>query len=229
MPVVRNEPLRVLQKKLPEFPGFSIEYDPSQKPFFEGNVIEDLRRIASCDLGKTLLKDIAAARPRSRKASNTSSAEIKAVDFPNGINVVVVPTSTQFTQSGFKMGFFDGGGMEKRLVASDARSHNVPGCPFHIAGGSCAMAVDLMAAGDGTGCVSIMKYTNAQIITGKGEATHSFLVLAHELIHSLHHVTGTRKDKDEENWTTGLGIYADNPMSENAFRKVFGIKLREQY
>lgn len=74
-----------------------------------------------------------------------------------------------------------------------------------------------------------MKYTNAQIVTSKGEATQSFIVLAHELIHSLHHVTGTRRDTDEELWTTGLGKYSDEPMSENKIRDQFGIKLREAY
>jgi hypothetical protein len=74
-----------------------------------------------------------------------------------------------------------------------------------------------------------MKYTNAQILTGKGEATHSFVVLAHELIHSLHHVTGTRRDNGEEDWTTGIGAFVDEAMSENAFRKAFGLKLREKY
>jgi len=228
---VRNEPLQVLRHMLPEFPGFSIEYDPAKKPFFESNLIEDLRRIASCDLGKTLLKDIAAARPRCRKASDNLSKELQAVWIPNDINVVVVPTSAVFTQSGFKMGFDRSAewSEEKILVASDAQSHNIPGCPFHIAGGSNAAAVDNVAAGNGTGSVSIMRFTNAQIITGKGEATRSFVVLAHELIHSLHHVTGTVKSQGEEEWTTGLGQYADNPMSENAFRTVFGIKLRERY
>lgn len=216
---------------LPEFPGFSIEYDPFKKPFFESNVIEDLRRIASCDLGKTLLKDIAAARPRSRKASDNLSKEIQAVWIPNGVNVVVVPTSVVFTQSGFKMGYNPKGpwSEEKMLVASDAEPHNIAGCPYHIDGGSNAAAVDNEAAGNGTGSVSIMRFTNAQIITRKGEATLSFVVLAHELIHSLHHVTGTIKRQGEEEWTAGLGQYADNPMSENAFRTVFGIKLRERY
>ena len=33
--------------KLPEFPGFPVQYDPKQKPFFVSNVLEDLRRIAT--------------------------------------------------------------------------------------------------------------------------------------------------------------------------------------
>jgi hypothetical protein len=44
----------------------------------------------------------------------------------------------------------------------------------------------------------------------------------------LHHVTGTIH-KDEELVTSGIGQYADLPMTENAFRKAFGIKLRVEY
>lgn len=220
--------MAIVSNKIPEFPGFAVRYDPSAKPFFQSMVIEDLRRIASKPIGVKLLADIAAARPRARAAGAASNAEAKAVVFKAGVNVVMVPTSMEYTQSGMKMAF-TGVGIEKSLKPSTAASHNLKDCPYHPAGGSCAEAADITAAGDGTGTVSIMKYTNAQILTGKGEATHSFVVLAHELIHSLHHVSGTRRDHGEEDWTTGIGAFVDEPMSENAFRKAFGLKLREKY
>jgi hypothetical protein len=220
MPIVSN--------KLPEFPGFAVRYDPNTKPFFQSMVLEDLRRIKSKDIGKKLLEDIAAARPRARAAPANANAEARAIVFEAGINVVMVPTSMEYTQSGFKMAF-TGVGVEKSLKPSTAASHNIADCPYHPAGGSCAEAADITAAGDGTGTVSIMKYTNAQILTGKGEATQSFIVLAHELIHSYHHVTGTRRDNGEEDWTTGIGVYAAEPMTENAVRAAFGLKLREKY
>lgn len=215
-------------KKLPEFKGFAVQYDPSKSPFFISMVLEDLRHIASKPIGKTLLAAIADARPRARRAAKNSNEEAKAIKFFKGINVVVVPTTMQYTQSGYKMGF-TGRGMEKALQPSTHAAHNVEGCPYYPAGGSCAEAGDIVAAGDGTGSVSIMKYTNAQIMTSKGEATYSFIVLAHELIHSLHHVTGTRRDNEEELWTTGIGKYSDEPMTENAIRAAFGLKLREAY
>jgi len=220
MPIVSN--------KLPEFPGFAVRYDPATKPFFESMVLEDLRRIKSKDIGKKLLEDIAAARPRARAAPQNANAEARAIVFEAGVNVVMVPTTMEYSQSGYKMAF-TGKGVEKALKPSAHASHNVEGCPFHPAGGSCAEAADITAAGDGTGTVSIMKYTNAQIVTSKGEATQSFVVLAHELIHSFHHVTGTRRDQGEEDWTTGIGAFADEPMSENKIRAAFGLKLREKY
>ena len=72
--------------------------------------------------------------------------------------------------------------------------------------------------------------SNAQIITSKGEEAHPYIVLAHELIHSLHCLEGTKVDSaDEELSTTGLGKFADNPMTENKFRAAFGLALRTQY
>jgi hypothetical protein len=124
---------------------------------------------------------------------------------------------------------FTGTGMDKALTRSDLSTHNLHGCPYYPVGGSRALAGDVVAAGDGSGSVSIVRYTNAQIRTSKGEVTHSFIVFAHELIHSLHHLTGTRNDNVEEQWTTGLGRFSDEPMSENRIRDAFGIPRRTAY
>lgn len=220
--------MTVVTRTLPDFPGFAVQYDEAKSPYFTTMVLEDLRNIARKPIGQKLLDDIAAARPTSRAASQTSNEEAKAVKFSDGINVVMVPTTMQLTQSGYRMAF-TGNGFEKTLQPSSHASHRIPGCPYWPAGGSCAEAADITAAGNGTGSVSIMKYTNAQIVTSKGEAAPSFIVLAHELIHSLHHVTGKRRDIDEEPWTTGIGKYSNEPMTENAIRAAFGLELRKAY
>jgi hypothetical protein len=54
-------------------------------------------------------------------------------------------------------------------------------------------------------------------------------VLAHELIHSLHCLNGVQAGENEELWTTGLGAYADEPMSEQKFRAAFAIGDQLQY
>ena len=74
-----------------------------------------------------------------------------------------------------------------------------------------------------------MHFSNAPATTSKGETMISFITLAHELIHSLHHVTGTRKDTGEEIWTTGIGEYSGEAMSENGIRKEFNMRLRVEY
>ena len=215
------------QQKLMEFPAFGLHFDPNANPFFRSMVLEDLRRIASKPIGEKLLAEIAAARPRARTVTNGGD-DLRAIPFLEGINVMITPTSMQYIQSGYKM-VFTGAGMDKRPTKSDLPMHNLPGCPYYPVGGSQAVAGDVMAAGDGTGSVSIMKFTNTQVRTSKGEVTHSFIVLAHELIHSLHHVTGTRRDDVEEQWTSGIGVFCNEPMSENKIREAFGIPARISY
>jgi hypothetical protein len=214
-------------QKMMEFPGFGLHFDSDANPFFRSMVLEDMRRIASKPIGQQLLADIAAARPRSRTVTN-GSEDLRAITFPDGVNVMITPTSIQYIQSGYKAAF-TGSGMDKTLVASNHPAHNLAGCASYPVGGSQALAGNTMAAGDGSGSVSVMRYTNAQVLTSKGETTHSFIVLAHELIHSLHHVTGTRKDDVEEQWTSGLGMFRDEPMSENKVRAAFGLPPRTAY
>jgi hypothetical protein len=103
--------------------------------------------------------------------------------------------------------------------------------PFSILGGSGNVPTDLVARCDGTGCVCIMEFSNVQIITTKFEKTEPYIVLAHELIHSLHCLQGISADRreDEELGTTGNGQYADQPLTENAFRSAFGLPPRIAY
>jgi hypothetical protein len=120
--------------------------------------------------------------------------------------------------------------MERTLEASPDPRHSPKGCPFYILGGSQNAAKDPVAAENSQGSVCTMFFTNVQIITSKGEATQPFIVLAHELIHSYHCLNGIKKDgKDEELWTTGIGIYEKEPISENAIRDQFKMALRLEY
>lgn len=220
--------MALIRQPLAGFPGFALFYDPMQKPFFQKNVLDDMRQIASQPIGKDLLALIAAARPAVRTVSRTANESIRTIAFSQGVNVVITPTTMTYTQSSYKMGYLPQSTV-RTLQDSKHRKHNLDGCTFYPTGGCCAEPADIVAAGDGRGCVSVMKYTNAQIMTAKGERAFSFIVLAHELIHSLHHVTGTRKDTGEEQWTTGMGEFAHEPMSENAFRAAFSIPLRQRY
>jgi hypothetical protein len=208
---------------LAEFPGFGLRYDPGVAPFFKPILLDNLRMINRTATGARLLKLIADARPRQRS------------DFPPNVNIFVERQELTVVQSGHRTDFVDAG---RIIVPTDDRRFAPPGCPFWKAGGSANQAVDQQAAGDGTGTVCIMKFTNVEVMTNKGEATQPFIVLAHELIHSWHCLYGTRIDgQDEELWTTGLGVYENhawNPrpnvdISENVIRGEFGIKLRERY
>lgn len=206
---------------LADFPGFAVKYDTSKKPFFKINVVESLRKLKEVAAGKSLLSEIAAAKPAYRG------------DFPPGINVICVPTSIEFTQSGFKRDVVygdHGSSTTIGMTKTDDQRFAPAGCPFWLAGGSSNDSVDKTAAGNSQGSVCYLNYTNAQIMTRKGEPANAYIVMAHELIHSLHALQGITMDgKDEELWTTGLGVYDKNPLSENAFRSQFGLPLRNAY
>ncbi len=205
---------------LEDFGGLAVKYDTGKNPFFRPIVVENLRKIRSCAAGKTLLKLINDARPRHR------------ADFAVGVNVMVKPTTATYVQSGHKLDFSPGSAVKDRLVPSSANAHVAPaGCPYYILGGSQNVAKDAAHTGDGQGSVCDMNFTNVQIITTKGEKSHPFIVLAHELIHSYHCLYGIRKDDGEEEWTTGIGLYRDEPLCENVFRTQLApeLGLRLQY
>src|SRR5262245_52699645 len=120
---------------LPDFPGFSFEYDLEQNPFFKSILIENLRKLKSVPVGEDLLEQIADARPRSRG------------NFWSGVNVKCAPTFVRFAHAGLKLrrGWDDNG--SEFLAGVD----KVPGCPSAIYGGSANEAVDQEAAENGAG------------------------------------------------------------------------------
>jgi hypothetical protein len=208
-------------KVLEEFPGFAVRYDQTTRPLFRAIVKETLRRLTTVAIGNELLGAIAAARPHSR------------ADFLPGVNVLCIPTRINVTQSGYRREVLDDvDGTEKitGMTPTTLPKFSPPRCRFWHAGGSSNEAVDQTAGSNATGTVCLMRFSNAPVVTDKGESTHAFIVLAHELIHSLHALQGvTIESGDEELWTTGLGRYARERMTENAFRHQFGIVLRKHY
>lgn len=203
---------------VPNFAGIAVKFDTAKNPFFRPIVEEALKKIASCATGKLLLEKIGKAKPKSR------------ADFGVGVNVTVVPQPVSFVQAGHKQTWAASGGMDKTLVASADPRHSPKDCPFYLLGGSQNAAKDPTASGNKDGSVCTMYFTNVQVITSKGEATQPYIVLAHELIHSYHCVTGIRLDgPNEELWTTGIGAYATEAISENAIRGELGLPLRAEY
>ena len=93
------------------------------------------------------------------------------------------------------------------------------------------------------GCSGIVRWNPSNIVHGTQIHRPSFIALAHELIHCMHYVTGTcyrapkaslnlKEDSplaQEEARTTGLFPYDNEPLSENAFRRAFGLPLRTEY
>lgn len=197
---------------LPEFPAFGVRYDPTVNPFFKAIMVENLRLVGSVAAGQTLFGYIKDAKPTSRG------------DYPIGINVMCVPKAVKYVESGFKPA---AGGT---IAASDDKRHIAPnGCNHYLIGSSANAAVNPVDSDNGKGTVCKMMFTNAQMITSRGESARPYVVLAHELIHSYHSLYGIKKPKDEELWTTGIGIYSDDPLTENVFRAQFKLAPRTEY
>ena len=197
---------------LPDFGGFAVCYDPGLNPFFKAIFVENMRIIESCAVGKTLLKLICDALPRFRGT------------FPAGINVMDKPQKVKYVESGHAPMF------GKIVPAPGVNRYVAPrGCNHYIIGSSCNAALSTEDSENGQGSVCDMMFTNAQFITSKGEPARPFIVLAHELIHSYHCLYGIKKSEDEELWTTGIGAYENEPMSENVFRDQLKLPRREEY
>jgi len=214
-------------------PGIGLQYAASaDHVLFYKMVVDDLWQIRSKPLGKTLLDRIATARPRTKTTQANRNAETESFAFSPGTNVVITPTTISHMQSSYRQGAFIGSSTTNReVVASNAPQHNVQHLPFYRLNGSYTEAADGDAADDKTGSVSIIRYSNATTKVEGGVLTPSFIVLAHELIHSLHHLTGSRlrDGNEEERRTTGIGAYANDELTENAFRQAFGLPLRLDY
>ncbi len=205
---------------LPEFPSFAVRYEPGKNPFFKAIMIENLRKLKSVALGRTLLEQIAAASPKHRGG------------FPEGVNVMCVPHHVNYTAKGFARiseGLGHGAVKVTGMKPSAMAEHNLEKCDFHIGGSSLNRADNPVHRSKGSGSVCWMAFSNAQMITSKGMACPAYIVLAHELIHSLHCTTGTHHGAEEEKMASGIGTYSDLPMTENAFRKAFGLSLRLDY
>ncbi len=203
-----------IQEKLPDFSGFGVKYDPVKNPFFKAILVENLRIIERVAAGKQLLQLIADARPRHR------------ADFPDGVNVFGKPKDVKYVESGHAPAF---GSIVKVDGPGSAKYVAPKGCRHYIVGSSANASKSPTDSENGQGSVCDMLFTNAQFVTSKGERSAPFVVLAHELIHSYHCLYGIKKGEDEELWTTGIGTYADEALSENVFRTQFGMPPRAEY
>lgn len=203
-----------LTEVLPEFEGFAVCYDPGANPFFKAIFVENMRLIKSVAVGVTLLKLIEDASPTFRG------------DFPTGVNVMAKPQKVKYVESGHKPYF---GGLTA-VSGPGSEKYDAPAnCNHYIIGSSANAAKSPTHSTNGQGSVCDMMFTNAQFMNSRGEALRAHIVLAHELIHSYHCLYGIKKQDDEELWTSGIGVYSTETMSENVFRDQFNLTRRTAY
>lgn len=186
--------------------------DPLARHMFYANTMRDLRTLASYALGADLLKIIA-----SRNAGVGTSA--------SGLDRSVTIRMA-------KAGSSAGGGAAANAW-SIANKFNTD----RVFGGR---TIKFAGKGSRTGIVmhndagSEAAYTRLATVR-----TPTWVALAHELIHAMHHLGGNAYSesvtarggevKREEMFTTGLGPYEGNRLSENAIRREANLPVRTFY
>lgn len=217
---------------LSRYPGLGVIFQHNENPYFRLIVEENLRTICTKDIGITLLKEIASARPGYRH------------NFPTSINVIITPLKAYFVQAGYRLQIghatpedaFSGrpqvplGMTPREIVTPDSKASK-----SGIKGGALPMttsglgivheSMNQEAASNGAGTVCIVNFHNARVAVGD----RPFIYLAHELIHCLHSLTGTKHRENDEPATIGLGQYASEPLTENRFLAAFGLPQRTHY
>ena len=184
--------------------GIKIQYEESANPYFEIIAKEVLGLIASKPVGLKLLTDIGKQSPQVNDG------------LPPGCTVLIVPTDERK--------FYDNtdgirAPRDKRVMVPSGLSGSKNASLCAVASGETAR---------GSACK--LYFNNTIRMTSKGETTYPFIVMAHELIHSLHCLQGGRKDgKPEELCTTGIGDYAGEEITENKIRAEHGLPERTEY
>lgn len=182
----------------------------ASKHQFYTNTVRDLRRIAQIPLGAELL-DLIGKRSEGTGTSASGAAR--------SVTIIFRPSSDNQGASAGAMSIND----RFRVTRSFG------GQSFSFAGKGSASKIRMHndAASDAI-------YTQLA-----GLQTPAWIALAHELIHALHHLSGTAygdsvqaaggEVKREEMWTTGLGPYANTRLSENKIRAAAGLPPRTFY
>lgn len=206
------------------FPGIRVQLEDGKAPTYFYSAVEmDLQRIASQSIGKDLLDII-------DKRSRGIGIGFAGATYPH----VTVCYTRRFTEASART---------EEVWSDTTRREGRFGVygphGFRKSGGGHYMWVGYCPNPIGTTACDYL-YTREQ-----GIQTPAFIVLAHELIHAWHGVSGTMETEDtqgialpdgrvyeisrEEAYTVGLGPYANTRISENAIRAEHQLPRRTRY
>lgn len=220
---------------LESYPGLGVLYEANQNPFFKKIIETNLLHLSTKTVGISLLGKIQNSRPQYRH------------NFPAGINVIFTPLKVRFVEGGFKlqMGYLSPEhglsgqppvplGMTRDVKNSRIQDFKEKafgikkeaGLPMTTSGlGVLHESMHQTHASDGTGSVCIVEFNNARVPL----KDRPYIYLAHELIHCLHSLTGTKHVQNDEPATVGLGQHANDALTENRFLEAFGLPRRTHY
>lgn len=205
-------------------PGIQVQIEPDATPaHFLAAVESDLRMIASGSIGNDLL-DLIDKRSRGIGIgwAETGKYPNVTVCYAEGFTEAAAKTERKWEHYVRRKGHF--GAMDR---------------PYRASGGGHFMWVSYRPNSPTT--------TDAETgyTANQGIRTPPYIVLAHELIHAWHGMSGTMELKDkvtiagpngqtyelarEEAYTVGLGSYANTRISENAIRAEHRLPPRTYY
>jgi hypothetical protein len=192
------------------------------------NALIDLNKIFAFDLGRDLLELI------SKRHTGVGTA--------GGKKVTIVPAVGRNAEAMFN----NTAASAKRIAPARRKTISIATkAGDGITGPRIDVADDpYQMSGPGAGSGVTVRYVNRPTqIRGRtiipdvayggmsGVTTPRYLALAHELIHAFHVLSGTVRDTDEEeeDFTIGLGNYAEGRLTENKMRTSLRLPLRTQH
>ena len=200
-----------------------IEIERCLDTQFPYNVECDLRFIEKCKVGKELLTLI---------DNRCAGIGVKLEDVDNGPLKITICKQSEAIHAPGKVRrkrrgavfALPGQGIENAIV--------MPAHERRIQATSNSKSHD---NGHGYGNKVIITYVPEHCYDWPTLRNPSWLVLAHELIHAWHSLSGAKKTgttdgvDNEELFTVGIGPYRNTRISENQFRKEYGLANRNQY
>ena len=220
---------------LENYPGLGVLYNVHQNPLFKKIIEENLSYLSTKIVGIALLERLEKAKPRYRH------------NFPAHINVIFTPLKVNFVEGGFKlqMGYrspehgLSGQPPVPMGMTRDVKNTRFQdfkermlgvkkeaGLPMTTSGlGVLHESMHQTHASDGTGTVCIVEFNNTRVPL----KDRPYIYLAHELIHCLHSLTGTKHVQNDEPATVGLGEHANDALTKNRFLEAFGLPKRTHY
>jgi hypothetical protein len=225
-------------EKLKDYPGIGLreisrKSDPKgYNPFFKSNVLSYLAKINQKPTGRMLIEAIGRCKPGDKFNA-----------FPKGINVVIRPPDADvLMKPGLMMSddepiYKPLGGKEAyntwMIAAPGERGALVPllRSKAQTIPATRAAACCNTEGASGVGSQCQLRYSNREMLSKSGTWLPAEIIMAHELIHCLHCLTGTRDPKDNvEEWkTTGIKGYEDLDITENKIRAELDYPARTKY
>jgi Effector protein len=193
----------------------------------------DLNKIHNTTIGRELLEliDKRCVGIGTRGAKRVTIQPVPFTTIGKSKNTILLSDEARFNKTSAKASGLDPGARIPRpaylfpILNEGTLERNIRS-PFSRAGMGSDVVVSYINSEINQG--GITKSSDEIYTMMNGLDTKGFIVLAHELIHALHILSGNSRNAhdEEEQFTVGLGRYEDSRITENALRTELGLPRR---